>query len=322
MYYNWRKSKEAENFIANEKWDKWKKNQLVTDIVNENKEIKNSDLSNLNELIHTNKPTIISELNTTTTLTQNKPLGFAGDITLNELLNKGLEVFETPLVQMIKENVNISYLGSGITSMIMYKTVMNIYMKNTYNNPSVVKYLGGSPSTRASEIAFFMIVGAPLVVRALMGINWATAGKTKVNLKIGNNELEGTSSVNSSSSLFLFLNKLPPWLKAVLKYIALYFILWFIASVIGYNSNILRELSSNFNVYLVYFLKIWTILNFFVVLYYLVRLYILKLYANNKEFINPEDYPKFIKNQLIEWKEIATKSTPIELAKFYKHCYF
>jgi hypothetical protein len=72
---------------------------------------------------------------------------------------------------MIKENVNISYLGSGITSMIMYKTVMNIYMKNTYNNPSVVKYLGGSPSTRASEIAFFMIVGAPLVVRALMGIN-------------------------------------------------------------------------------------------------------------------------------------------------------
>jgi hypothetical protein len=46
------------------------------------------------------------------------------------------------------------------------------------------------------------------------------------------------------------------------------------------------------------------------------------MYANNKEIIKPEDYPKFIKNQLIEWKEIATKSTPIELAKFYKHCYF
>jgi len=72
---------------------------------------------------------------------------------------------------MIKDNVNISLLGSGITSMIMYKTVMNMYMKNTYNNPSVVKYLGVSPSTKAREIAFFMIVGAPMVVGALMGIN-------------------------------------------------------------------------------------------------------------------------------------------------------
>ena len=46
------------------------------------------------------------------------------------------------------------------------------------------------------------------------------------------------------------------------------------------------------------------------------------MYENNPEFLNPEDYIKFIKNQLIEWKEIATKSTPIELANFYKHCYF
>ena len=322
VYYNWIKSKVAENFIANEKWDKWKKNQIVTDIVNENKEIKNSDLSNLNELIHTNKETIISKVKIEAPLTQNKPLGSAGDITINELITAGLDVFDTPLVQMIKDNVNISLLGSGITSMILYKTVMNIYMKNTYNNPSVVKYLGGSPSTRASEIAFFMIVGAPMVVGALMGINWATAGKTKVILRIGNTDLEGNSSINSSSSFFLFLNKLSPWLKVVLKYIALYFILWFIASVIGYNSNILQELSSNFNVYLLYFLKLWTILNFLVVLFYLFRIYILKMFANNTEYLNPEDYPKFIKIQLIEWKEIATKSTPIELAKFYKHCYF
>ena len=39
------------------------------------------------------------------------------------------------------------------------------------------KTLGGSPSTRARDIAFFIFVGAPLVVGALMGINWATAGK-------------------------------------------------------------------------------------------------------------------------------------------------
>jgi len=57
-------------------------------------------------------------------------------------------------------------------------------MKNTHNNASVLKALGGPANTKTKEIAFFMIVGAPMVVGALMGINWATAGKTKVNLKI------------------------------------------------------------------------------------------------------------------------------------------
>ena len=46
------------------------------------------------------------------------------------------------------------------------------------------------------------------------------------------------------------------------------------------------------------------------------------MYANNKEFLNPENYPKFIKNDLIVWKEIAINNTPDGLAKFYKHCYF
>jgi hypothetical protein len=46
------------------------------------------------------------------------------------------------------------------------------------------------------------------------------------------------------------------------------------------------------------------------------------MYANNKEYLNPEDYTKLIKNELIELKDIATKLTQIELEKFYKHCYF
>lgn len=44
--------------------------------------------------------------------------------------------------------------------------------------------------------------------------------------------------------------------------------------------------------------------------------------AYNKEFINPEAYPKFIKNDLLKGKYIATKLTQIDLEKFYKHCYF
>jgi hypothetical protein len=74
---------------------------------------------------------------------------------------------------MIRKKVDVRVVGSFIISMIFYKTVINIYiyMKNTHSNPSVLQTIGGSHSTRAREIAFFMMVGAPIVVVALMGIN-------------------------------------------------------------------------------------------------------------------------------------------------------
>lgn len=46
------------------------------------------------------------------------------------------------------------------------------------------------------------------------------------------------------------------------------------------------------------------------------------MFANNKEYLNPEDYIKFIKNELIELKNITIQLSPIELEKFYKHYYF
>src|SRR5271156_3694302 len=70
-------------------------------------------------------------------------------------------------------------------------------------------------------------------------------------------EIEGISDANSisKSSFFLFLNKLPSWLKTILKYIALYFIGKSIVKVLGYNSNIINEISSQFAVYLEWYLK-------------------------------------------------------------------
>jgi hypothetical protein len=65
-------------------------------------------------------------------------------------------------------------------------------------------------------------------------------------------EIEWTSTI-SSNSLFLFLNKLPSWLKIILKYLAYYFIGLFIHNVNGYH---------------VYFLKLCCILNLFVIIYY------------------------------------------------------
>jgi len=111
---------------------------------------------------------------------------------------------------MIKENVDISLLGSGITSMILYKSIVKLYMKSTYNS-SLSDVIRSAPSTRAKEIALFMVMGAPLIAGALITINKVSFGGTKVAINIAeSNNLEGPgSSSASSSSLFLILNKLP-----------------------------------------------------------------------------------------------------------------
>jgi len=64
---------------------------------------------------------------------------------------------------MIKENVNVSVVGGFISSMILYKTIVNIYLKSTHSPASLPNALLMCPSTRAKEIALFMLFGAPFV---------------------------------------------------------------------------------------------------------------------------------------------------------------
>jgi hypothetical protein len=114
---------------------------------------------------------------------------------------------------------------------------------------------------------------------------------------------------------------LKSWLKTILKYIALYFILLFIVNVIGYKSTIIIDIYNNFLVFGVYFLKLFSILNFLVVIYFILKLYLLIMFINNKEYINPEDYNKLIKSELIETKELAIKIylSPEKQSNYYKH---
>lgn len=58
-------------------------------------------------------------------------------------------------------------------------------------------------------------------------------------------------------------------MKEILKYIALTFIFSFITSVIGYKSTILIDIYSQLHIYIGYFLKLYSILNFFVVIYFI-----------------------------------------------------
>lgn len=332
FYIGWLKENSDLNLKYDEIWAKVKNKHLITNTIIDKKYFTYSNILDYTKFLHSNKDTIISEV-IQTSLTmgamgskakskvdKNKLLGRAGDINLNELITKGFFVFDIHLVKLIRENVEVSLVGSCITSIILYKTVINLYLKNTKtdSNPSLVQ-------TR--ERALFLLVGVPLIVGDLLSI--IKAGK--LNLKIAANlegldsvsktEIEGTSSI-SRNSLFLFLNKLPNWIKKILRYIAPYLIVYFIISVIGYKSNIIVEIYSQFDIYLGYFLKLYCILNFFVIIYFIWKLYVIVMFAHNKDFINPEDYPKFIKDDLLESKDIAVKVysvNPEGRGKVYKH---
>jgi hypothetical protein len=93
---------------------------------------------------------------------QNKALGIAGDISINDLITKGFELVATPLVQMIKEKADISVVGGYITSMILYKSIVNLYVKSAYNS-TISEVLLSAPSTRSREVALFVLAGAPFV---------------------------------------------------------------------------------------------------------------------------------------------------------------
>lgn len=169
---------------------KWKKKkELVDDIVNKNK----LNILNYTEFLEANKQTVISEFKNKKSVLINKPLGTAGDITVNELLSKGLDVIETPLVKMIRENIDVSAAGFGISSMIMFNSICKLFMKITYGKdyPEVLKHI---PSTKAKEVALFMLVGAPFVAGWMWTVNKIIGGKVVVNLLV-NNELEGIRSV-------------------------------------------------------------------------------------------------------------------------------
>ena len=237
-----------------------------------------------------------------------------GDITINEFINKGLDVINSPLSNFISDHVNVRVASSLITSMIVYRSVVNLYLKSAYNSSSIVNLMG---STNSKEVSLFMIFGAPAIVGSIMAINAVTlGGANKVIINIEESSgLVDSSSTLSSSSLFLLFNKLPSWLRVILKYVVLYYITIFILGVIGYNSTIIKDIYSYGGVFLIYFLKLFCILNFLVAIYYIIKIYILKMYEINKEFILPDNYSKYIKKELTYLKEISIKGTAEERSK-------
>jgi len=103
---------------CNDLWDKAKKPELVYDVVYDVLKENKLNLCNYTEFLDANKQTVISEFKQTNTklLVKIKPLVSARVISINELITKGLDVIDKPLVQRIRDNVTV--VGGFISSMI------------------------------------------------------------------------------------------------------------------------------------------------------------------------------------------------------------
>jgi len=95
-----------------------KKPELVYDVVYDVLKENKLNLCNYTEFLDANKQTVISEFKQTNTklLVKIKPLVSARVISINELITKGLDVIDKPLVQRIRDNVTV--VGGFISSMI------------------------------------------------------------------------------------------------------------------------------------------------------------------------------------------------------------
>ena len=73
----------------------------------------------------------------------NKPLGDLGDITLNQIISKADEEL-SPIIKWVSNKIDIGISLNIISTLIVYKAVTNLYIKNAYpefNNKSIVDVL-------------------------------------------------------------------------------------------------------------------------------------------------------------------------------------
>ena len=72
----------------------------------------------------------------------------------------------------------------------------------------------------------------------------------------------------------------------------------------------------NFNSLSIYFIKYCCIMSLIMVVYYIMKLYFIIMFLNNKNYIIPIHYPNKIKNWLLDLKNSINLSTPHISATF------
>lgn len=237
-----------------------------------------------------------------------KALGTYGDITINEIAEKMLNLRWDIIWN--RTELTIHALPVAV-NLISFSTVLRSYMKHVHNRP--FDHSIGAPSIqlqkskRLRELGIFTLLGLPI---SLIALRFSGIGlKNMIDISItGGAQIEenpinsvGTLATPSMSNFGLFLllskinNKIPSWIKLALKIL---FTILTILKLLGYSiiSDVLMD--NNFLVKLVY---IYCTL---VIIYQLLNLYLVYKFSTKKVQIS-EILPDFLIKWLQEFELIA-----------------
>lgn len=343
------------SMAADKKWEnlkaKMRDTKLNTEKIEsiENSKVISENLTENNE----NIKEVFSESNSF------KPLGEAGEITVNEALRKGIEVF-SPLLDIYKNHpIEVKTGFSVITTLMMYKSVVNLYNKIAFKEyPDITRYNVEIQRMRNKEIKFFMLVGAPLIVGALCGIKnvfptkiiiqneTASSSESlqpnlieKISQSSNNLDLASTPAeankeldlADSKISKIPFLGgiyrRIPGWLRSVITTIALYYGIKYLSQDIlgiGNPYEVIDSVFKNYTNYVKLFFKIGAISCLFIIIYYIVTIFMFIMLSKEKIFATqvPIYLPQFILDWIKFLKRISSYPDKGIFIEFYLRLIF
>jgi len=241
-----------------------------------------------------------------------KPFGQYGEVTLNQIglsLKENLKHLKDIKWDVVYENTKLTvHAVPTVVSVVSYGLVLKTYINNVHNRPFErglsKSELNIQRKSRQHQLAFFCVLGAPLVMSLLR--TSAVAFKDMFDITIGGNSQAANNNSNTVNSI-IFLsylnNKIPSWLKIFFKII---FVTIIVLKLFGFSlgSAFLSVLSIN-----VYYIKvaIYTIFSLRIC-YNLLNIYLLHKFSNQSIKIL-DVWPEFLIKRLKEI-EMMSKTKP------------
>ena len=310
-----------QNLMADEKWDGLKA-KLTQELFVPNS-IGLKDLIEINKVVEKNKPEIKE------TIIKSKPLVEISETTLNQIVDKGLDVlgsYSFPVsVGDVIGGVNL------ISSYFLYKGVVNLFAKHAFKQdvPNTIQY----QRMKAKEIRLFMIIGAPLIVASLYSMkqvafpNKIVINSESVSSSGGvaglNTKQEITKNPGFSSLIPIlggFSKKIPGWLKSVILLIFSIIFVKYIYKYTGLSSSTVLIVISKLKLVKLFFF-LGSISSFILICYYIISIYLYIMFSQEK--LNIFIYlPSFILGWVKNIQEISKEENKSFYIEFYLRLIF
>lgn len=251
-----------------------------------------------------------------------KPFGQYGEVTLNQIglnLKENLKHLNDIRWDLVYENTKLTVhaLPTAVGA-VSYGLVLKTFIREVHNRPFKSglsqSEINRELKSRQKYLAFFCVLGAPLVMSALRitGVSF----KDMFDLTIGGESQAANNNSNTVNSIIFlsYLNKkIPKWLKIFFKILVVTII---VLKLFGFSfgSAFLSLLSINVFYFKVAYYTIFSLR----ICYNLLNIYLLHKFSN-KSIKILEVWPKFLINWL-EDIEMMSKTKPGR-EEFKTRCY-